>query len=144
MQDAFAYVLFAVVAVGILGAIASLFLSGGAWEQIGKGGFFEEPKGSKGTGGGGGEPTSAAGLAERDDDIRQMLEARNARRAARGGEVVDVEDELARLTAPVFDDSLRQEVRDMVLARNNRLVARGKPPLDVESEVERRVRELGG
>ncbi len=140
MQDAFAYVLFAVVGIGIVGAIVSFFFTSDAWSQIGSGGLFEDD----GKGSGAPEPSSAAGLAERDDDIRQMLEARNARREARGHDTVDVETELARLTAPVFDDSLRQEVREMVVARNNRRVAKGREPLDVEAEVARRVQELGG
>ena len=73
-----------------------------------------------------------------------MLGARNARAAARGEAEVDVEDELARLTAPAVDPGLRDEVRDMVIARNARREARGEPPLDVEAEVERQLREFGG
>ncbi len=139
MQDAFAYVLFGAVAVGVVGALVSLALSANAYDEIGKGGLFEEDGAS------GGPPTgSAAGLAERDAEIRQMLEARNARRAAAGREVVDVEAELARLTAPVVDAGVRAEVRDLVVARNHRRMRRGEPPLDVEAEVERRVRELEG
>jgi hypothetical protein len=142
MQDAFAIVLFVVVGVGILGAIVSLVLSSGAWDEIGKGGFFREDTDVRPTANGvGGDRID---VAERDAEIRQMLEARNARRAAKGQDVVDVEDELARLTAPVIDDDVRQEVRDMVVARNHRRVRKGQEPLDVEAEVERRVRELGG
>ena len=75
-----------------------------------------------------------------------MLEARNARHAARGEAQVDVEDELARLTAPAVDPALREEVRELVIARNARREAKGQPPLDVEAEVERQlqgVRRLG-
>ena len=56
---------------------------------------------------------------------------------------VDVEDELARLTAPAVDPGLRDEVRDLVIARNARREARGEPPLDVDAEVERQLREFG-
>ena len=72
-----------------------------------------------------------------------MLGARNARAAARGEAVVDVEDELQRLTAPAVDPALREEVRELVVARNRRREARGEAPLDVESEVERQLREFG-
>jgi len=84
--------------------------------------------------------------AERDDEIRQMLEARNARRVARGQPAVDVEAELLRLTGPTAvaaDPALRAEVRQLVQARNARRARRGQPPLDVEAEVERQLRDLG-
>ena len=74
-----------------------------------------------------------------------MLEARNARRAARGEPALDVDAELARLTAPAAaaDPALRAEVRQLVVARNARRARAGKPPLDVEAEVERQLRDLG-
>jgi hypothetical protein len=87
--------------------------------------------------------SGAGSLGERDAEIRQMLEARNARRARRGEPPLDVEQELKRLTAPQVDPELRQEVRDLVKARNFRRVRAGKPPLDVESEVEREIGRLG-
>jgi hypothetical protein len=80
--------------------------------------------------------------AERENEIRQMLEARNSRRAARGEATVDVDAELRALTAPDDDPELREEVRTLVEARNARRVARGEEPLDVEAEVDRRLREL--
>lgn len=137
MQDAFGYVLFGVVAVGVVVALVTFVLSANAYDEIGKGGFFSDEHAPKGPPAG-----SSADLAERDAEVRQMLEARNARRAAAGRDVVDVEDELSRLTAPVIDEGIRQEVRDMVVARNNRRMRRGQEPLDVEAEVQRRVREL--
>ena len=72
-----------------------------------------------------------------------MLEARNARRARRGEAPVDVEQELARLTAPAVDPELREEIRQLVVARNHRRVRAGKPPLDVEAEIEREITALG-
>ena len=71
-------------------------------------------------------------------EIRQLLEARNARRIAPARTTVDVEAELAALTRPAVDDALRAEIRSLVEARNARRIARGRPPLDVEAEVERR------
>ena len=83
-------------------------------------------------------------VAERDDEIRQMLIARNARREAAGRETVDVETELARLVAPAteIDPALREEIRELVVAKNARRERKGLEPLDVDAEVERQIREL--
>src|SRR3954447_13538235 len=152
MQDAFGIVLFVVVGIGVVVAIASLFTRGRLYDDIGRGGLsIDRPR------------PAPTGNAERDDDIRQMLEARNARRAARGEATVDVESELAALTrAPAArDPEIVAEVRALVQARNHRRgargpgppdreggvhrrVARGKVPLDVEVEVERQLRDLPG
>lgn len=137
MQDAFGYVLFGVVGLGVLAALLSFIGRGKLYDQIGKGGLFVDDDAPHGGGSG---PVNTV---ERDAEIRQMLEARNARRAAAGRETVDVEAELARLIAPVIDDELRAEIRELVVARNNRRVARGREPLDVDSEVERQIAELG-
>jgi hypothetical protein len=73
-----------------------------------------------------------------------MLEARNARRARRGEEPLDVETELRALLRPAADPALEREVRDLVQARNARRVRRGEEPLDVETEVARRLAALRG
>src|ERR1700742_1317130 len=86
---------------------------------------------------------SAAALLERDTEIRQLLEARNARRARRGEPPIHVEAEVRRLTAPQIDSELRSEIRDLVIARNHRRARRGLPALDVEAEIEREIAELG-
>src|SRR3954463_9082540 len=135
MQDAFGIVLFVVVGIGVVVAIASLFTRGRLYDDIGRGGLsIDRPR------------PAPTGNAERDDDIRQMLEARNARRAARGEATVDVESELAALTRPAAstDPDIVEEVRALVQARNHRRIARGQEPLDVEAEVERQLRDLPG
>jgi hypothetical protein len=139
MQEAFGIVIFAVVAISAILAVVSLFFRSKVYDEIGRGGIGDDREIRPAAPSGG-----AADLGERDDEIRQMLEARNARHAARGESQVDVEDELARLTAPGVDPSLREEVRELVIARNARREARGEPPLDVEAEVERQLREFGG
>jgi hypothetical protein len=89
--------------------------------------------------------TSAPDSAEAREEIRQMLEAKSARRQARGEAPLDVDAELAALARPGGDDpALREEVRQLVMARNERRLRQGKEPLDVESEVERQLRALGG
>jgi len=143
VEDAFGYVLFGTVIVGVIVALVTFAMSGGAYDQIGKGGFYEgEEDGSRP--GGRKHPGGAVDVAERDAEIRQMLTARNARRAAAGRESVDVEAELARLVAPNIDAQLREEIREHVVARNARRVRKGQAPLDVDAEVERQVRDLGG
>jgi hypothetical protein len=123
MEGAFFIVLFVVVGIAAVVAIWALATSGGAYHEIGRGGMTA--------------PQERPG--DREAEIRQLLNARNARRAARGEPVEDVEAELRALTDP----ELREEVRQLVRARNARLVARGKPPLDEESEIDRRLRDLG-
>lgn len=135
VQEAFGIMLFVVVGVGTVIALLTFVTSGRSYDEIGKGGFYEEkPRASA--------PTGAAADRERDEEIRQMLEARNARRVRRGEAPVDVEAELAELTATRIDPELLGEIRDLVHARNRRRVKAGKEPLDVEAEVQRQVRDL--
>jgi hypothetical protein len=137
VQETFGVVIFAVVIVASIVAVATLFGRAKAYEQIGRGGLSlrdEEPRR---------EATGAVAIRERDDEIRQMLDARNDRRARRGEAPLDVEAELARLTAPAADPALADEVRQLVIARNERRARRGQEPLDVEEEVARQLRELG-
>src|SRR3712207_9407599 len=63
VQDAFAYVLFGVVIVGVIVAVITFFLTGKAYDQIGKGGFYTDKDAPKGGGG-------YVNVAERDDEIR--------------------------------------------------------------------------
>ena len=141
MQEAFGYVLFTAVGVGVLTALLSLFVRNKAYDDIGKGGFFkEDDKGFRRP-----EPGSALDLAERDEEIRQMLTARNARHTASGhGEIVDIEAELQRLIAPQIDPALREEIRELVVAKNARRMRKGLEPLDIDEEVERQVRAFEG
>jgi hypothetical protein len=138
MEDAFGIVLFVVVALAVVAAVWAAIGTGDLYRQIGRGGLSlndgeDRPRR---------EPTGAMAAGERDAEIRQMLEARNARRVARGQEPVDVEAVLAELTRPVADPSLVAEVRQLVDARNARRIRAGKEPLDVEQEVERQLRDL--
>ncbi len=137
MQSAFGTVVLVVCGVGIAGAVIALLLGRRTWDDYGRNHLLME-RGSSGPASG-----SAAGLAERDEEIRQMLEARNARRRRRGEPELQIDAELARLTAPGIDDELRAEIRDLVLARNHRRARQGKPPLDVDAEIERQIAALG-
>jgi Spy/CpxP family protein refolding chaperone len=137
MEGAFAIVLFVVVGVAVVAAVWALATSSGSYQQIGRGGMSIGDDGPR-------RPAAGPGdTAIREAEIRQMLEARNARRIARGEAPVDVDAELRALTAPAADPALREEVRTLVEARNARRVARGEEPLDVEAETDRQLRELG-
>ncbi len=140
MQEAFGYLIFAVVIVGVVVAVFSLLTSGKLYDQIGRGGLSLNEDGPPKAP----APGGAADDRERDDEIRQMLVAKNARRASRGEAEQDVEAELAELTRPRVDAALVAEIREMVVARNHRRVSRGREPLDVDAEVERQVRDLAG
>ena len=140
MESALGTVLLVVVAVGGLVAIALVLTSASAYDRIGRGGLSLRD----GTDLPATEPPPAMAAAERDEEIRQMLEARNARRVRQGKEPLDVEAEAARLKAPVTDPGLEAEVRQLVVARNERRARQGKAPLDVEAEVRRQLTQLGG
>ena len=121
MQDALAIVIVAVVIVAGLVAIATLVLSRGSYDHIGRSDMTFDRDAAK-------DPF-------RDEEIRQLLDATNARRAAHGRPPLD----LTALEGPPPDDELRTEIRAFVESRNARRIARGEPPLDVEAEVERRL-----
>ena len=137
MQHAFGTVIWIVCGIGVVGAVIALISGRKTWDDYGSDHLLmdtERPRtpmsGSAGT------------LQERDAEIRELLEARNVLRARRGEPPVDVEQELARLTAPAIDPALREEIRDLVIARNLRRARAGKPPLDVEAEIEREIAGL--
>ena len=129
-----------VVAISFLGA-------GAAFKEIGKGPFAIDDEMPQKSGGGGSAPVSAE---MREAEVRQLLEAKAYRQAARGDEPLDVEAELERLLAeaPVGGSGLRadaelvSEVRDLVEASNARRIRMGREPLDVEAEVQRQLDEL--
>jgi hypothetical protein len=133
MHSAFIIVIWVVSLLALVIAFGALIAGRKTWEDYGKGRFVMDH-----------DTSPEAAPAERDDEIRQLLEARNARRERRGEAPVDVDDELARLTAPAVDPELREEIRQLVVARNHRRVRAGKPPLDVEAEIEREITSLGG
>jgi hypothetical protein len=131
MHSTFNIVIWVVCILAVIVAFGALIAGRKTWEDYGKGRFVMDH-----------EPSRDAGVAERDDEIRQLLEARNERRARRGEGPVDVDAELARLTAPAVDPELREEIRQLVVARNHRRMRAGKPPLDVEAEIEREIASL--
>jgi len=144
LQSAFPIVVFGAVVLSIVMSLIFLFSRGSVFDHIGDGGLTGERDA-------GPElppapPESAAGRAEQELEIRQMLTARSARMVGRGEAPLDVEAEVARLLAPVqrsgHDPGLLAEVRQLVVARNERRARQGLEPLDVEAEVKRTLDEL--
>jgi hypothetical protein len=132
-QEAFTQLLWVVVILGLIGAVAAIATSGEVFKQIGKGGLFNEDELIRPS------PVSAA---VRNDEIRQMLEARNVRRVRRGEEPLDIEQELDALTRTTVDGDLLDEMRELVEARNARRIRQGREPLDVQAEIGRQLRKF--
>ncbi|HEY0277887.1 MAG TPA: hypothetical protein VGC32_06430 [Solirubrobacterales bacterium] len=119
----------------------------GGWSSYGDGAFAilkEEPARGRAA-------PPAPDPAIQAAEVRQMLEAKAARRRERGGPELDVEAESARLLAAAVeappaarDEALRAEVRQLVVARNERRRRQGLEPLDVEAETDRQLAELAG
>jgi hypothetical protein len=130
----FGTIIIVVSIVAVLVAAASYWGSGRVYRGIGASDLVMQR-----------ETASTTDSAEAREEIRQMLEAKSARRAARGEAPLDVDAELQALTAssPGADPGLREEVRQLVVARNERRIRQGKEPLDVDAEVERQLRSLG-
>ena len=127
--------------LGIVGAVVAFAGSGRLYDQVGRGAFSLDREPDPGPSAG-----SPAAQREAEEEIRQLVEAKSARREARGEPPLDVDAEVAALmggATPAVDDALRDEVRQLVIARNERRARRGEPPLDVEAEVERQLREIG-
>jgi hypothetical protein len=140
VESAFGTVIWVVVILATIAAFIAFVGAGAVYERIGKGNFsLDQPDRLPGP-----PPGSAAADAEAAAEIRQMLEAKSARREARGESALDIEAEIAALTRPAgADEALRDEVRQLVVARNERRARRGQEPLDVEAEVERQLRDIG-
>ena len=132
----FGTIIIVVAVVAVLFAAVSYWGSGRVYGSIGDSDLLMSRETS----------AAAPDSAEAREEIRQMLEAKSARRQARGEAPLDVDAELAALTgaAPGADRELREEVRQLVIARNERRMRKGEEPLDVDAEVERQLRSLGG
>jgi hypothetical protein len=128
----------------VLPIAAVLFVGAfGLLDQLGRGGLSTEDKVPTPAP----PPGSAAAKAEREAEIRQLVQARSDRRLGRGEAPLDVDAEVARLldvgSEPAGQDrELREEVRQLVLARNERRIARGEPPFDIEAEIDRQLESL--
>jgi len=133
MQDAVITVVVVVAIISALVAVYTLISSGRSYDDIGSGGIEQ-----------GRAPSPSGSLPDdREQEIREMLDARNARRERRGEAPPPLDDELAAMLRPELDDNeLREDARAIVDARNRRRASAGLEPLDVEAEIDRQLREL--
>ncbi|HVR04529.1 MAG TPA: hypothetical protein VMS02_00720 [Solirubrobacteraceae bacterium] len=145
MHAIFPIVLFGSIALFVVMGVASMLTrNNNLYDQIGQGGLSTESLG------GGPSPAgedSVAGRAEREEEIRQMIQARSDRLVRQGQPPLDIDAEVARLQRPSAgggyrDAALAEEVRQLVTARNERRVRQGQPELDVDAEIARTLAEL--
>jgi hypothetical protein len=159
MQAAFPIVVFGAVGLSVVMSIVFLLSKGSMYDEIGSGGLPGEGE-TPDMGVMGGSPYGAAAPdydsiarspelqgAEREQEIRQMLQARSERAVRRGEPPLDVDAEVARLTAAQpastgHDPGIAEEVLQLVVARNERRERQGLEPLDLEAEVARTLAEL--
>ena len=147
LQKGGAVLLFTGVAAPLIGLL--LKRVGGGWETMGGGPFAILDERPQKRTAGAAQPIDPAIQAA---EVRQMLEAKSARRQQRGEAPLDVEAETERLLAAAeqpraegaMDAELRAEVRQLVVARNERRLREGLEPLDVEAETERQLDDLVG
>ncbi len=137
--EPFGTVLITVVLVAIVVSCLSYIGSGAIYRGLGRTGLsLDEPEMRPGP-----PPGSAAAHAEAQEEVRQLLEAKSARRESRGEAPLDIDAEMDALMGQAPQDAaLREEVRQLVVARNERRQRRGEEPLDVEAEVQRSLDEL--
>lgn len=129
-----------VLAVAVVVAAVMFSRSGTALRNLGGGRWAIDREGDGETGGG------APSEAEKVEEVRQMVEAKDFRLRRRGEAGIDVEAEITRLTGVEQGPggeiaAWTVEIRQLVIANNERRKRRGEEPLDVEAEVARRLDE---
>jgi len=146
MEAAFPFVLFGAIALFVILGVISMFSRGNLYDQIGQGGLtLGEDRFGPRPGAATAEVGRATEQEEREQEIRQMLQARSDRLVDQGHAPLDIDAEIARLQpagATSHDSGLTAEVRQLVLARNERRVRQGQPALDVDTEIARTLAEL--
>jgi hypothetical protein len=147
MQTVLPLVVYGATAVYVLAGLLSMFSRHNLYDQIGQGGLtvnedrrlrgsdLREPL----------EPPTAR--AEREREIRQMLQARSDRLVRQGHPPLDIDAKLATLESTegkpeAHDAALQEEVRQLVIASNERRQRQGLHPLDVDTEMRRSLAEL--
>jgi hypothetical protein len=143
VQALFPIVLFGSIALFVVMGVASMLVRNNSlYDQIGQGGLTSESL--HGAVAGASEEATAT-QAEREAEIRQMLQARSDRLVRQGQPPLDIDAEIARLQRPdagYRDAGLAEEVRQLVTARSERRVRQGQPALDIDAEIARTLAEL--
>jgi hypothetical protein len=155
MQAAFPFVMIGAIVLFVLLGVLSMLTRNNLYDQIGQGGLSigeEQLRGLRNSGGAGAAEAlagqSSEGRDAREQEIRQMLQARSDRLVNQGHAPLDIDAEIARLQPPgggvgsSHDSGLAIEVRQLVVARNERRQRQGQPALDVDAEVARTLAEF--
>ncbi len=85
MDDAFIAVVVLVSVLALVGAVVALATSGGSYDQIGRGGLSLDEA-----------PQRRETYADVVAEVRELVEAGNTRRVARGEEPLDVDAEVSK------------------------------------------------
>jgi hypothetical protein len=142
-------VVYGATAVYVTAGLLSILTRPNLYDQIGQGGL--SMTGEDGLPGDGLRDRSrrlVEARAEREQDARQMLQARSDRLVRQGRPPLDVDAELARLDRLVAgqssprDDELVEEIRQLTIVRNERRARQGLQALDIDAEIERALTEL--
>jgi hypothetical protein len=142
--DTLGTVMIAVVFIALpIAALAFALGSDERYSEIGKGDLMMESDYEQGLK----APSPVESAEVREEEIRQMIQARSDRGVAKGRKPLNVDAEVQKVLDEASPDvgsdpQLREEVRQLVVARNERRMRQGKEPLDVEKEIERQLREL--
>jgi hypothetical protein len=145
----FPLVVYAATTVYVTAGVLSMFSRRNLYDQIGQGDLSivdDEQLHSDG-------PLErllelAANHAEREQEIRQLLQARSNRLTRQGHAPLDIDAEvtklerLARRWSSSSDTALIAEMRQLMIVRNERRLRQGLPALDVDVEIERALAEL--
>ena len=136
------FVVVGAVVMFFLVGVGSFLAGGSIYDKIGEGGLSAGPSNAP-------PPNSPQAQAEREQEIRQMLQARSDRLVRGGGQALDIDAELALLDQAgtgnaigKHDVALTEEVRQLVVARNERRIRNGQEPMNIEEEVRRTLTEL--
>ena len=100
VQSAFPFVVFGAVGLSVVMSVVFLLSRESVHDQIGQGGLTRDSEGDFSGAPPALAPDSPEGRAEREREIRQMLNARSERRVRAGQPALDVDAEVARLLAP--------------------------------------------
>ena len=109
MQAAFPFVMIGAIVLFVLLGVLSMLTRNNLYDQIGQGGLSigeEQLRGLRDSGGAGAAEALAdqsfEGRDEREQEIRQMLQARSDRLVNQGHEPLDIDAELARSIPPAW------------------------------------------
>lgn len=136
-------------AVYVAAGVLSMLSRPNLYDQIGQGGLYTV--GEDGLPADGLPDRSlrlAAADAEREQELRQMLQARSDRLVRQGHAPLDIDAELIRLDrlaasrSSPLDEELIEEIRQLTIGRNERRMRQGLEALDVEVEIRRALTEL--